>query len=277
MPASSDIALRPSAMPLLTSVITARAVNKFLLIVLDTQICKVSMTVGVLRLRIENWSERWKPSRWCLKQPEQSRAQPACLDGADAGRRRRRRRLERRQHRHRAAVVVRPDAAISGHGLSAGSRLRIGRPRGRGRIRQRASCRASGCSFPAPNASAKCAGCSAPRHRAWWCRRSAWCRSTSSLGDRGISAGAGGDRLSRDRRARRLRAGLHRRPRRARAACWRASSIAVAQRSAGGVGEKSGARRRRRRLWCDRSRARHAPRLQEHLRRQRRCRACSIR
>ena len=37
----------------------------------------------------------------------------------------------------------------------------------------RTPCRASASSFPARNVLAKCADCSAHRHRAWWCRPSA--------------------------------------------------------------------------------------------------------
>ena len=55
------------------------------------------------------------------------RAQSACFDSSDRRRRRRRCRVERRQHRHRAIAVVGPDAAVSGHGISAGARLRVGR------------------------------------------------------------------------------------------------------------------------------------------------------
>ena len=54
-------------------------------------------------------------------------------DAPGPSRYRRRCCLERHQHRHRAPALVRPHAAVPRHGLSAGARLRIGRP-GRSRL-----------------------------------------------------------------------------------------------------------------------------------------------
>ena len=107
------------------------------------------------------------------------RAQPARADAARRRRRRRRRRVERHQHRHRAAALVRPHAALPRHGLPAGPRLRVGRPRRRRRRRAPAAASASACSCPAPAASARCAACSAAPPPGSSCPARASCRSTS--------------------------------------------------------------------------------------------------
>ena len=68
-----------------------------------------------------------------LRGPEDLGLERLDLTPPGRGRCRRRRRVERHQHRHRAAALVRPHAALPGHGVSAGPRLRIGRPRDAGR------------------------------------------------------------------------------------------------------------------------------------------------
>ena len=68
-----------------------------------------------------------------LEAPERLALSRLELDPAGRRRCRRRYRVERHQHRHRAAALVRPDAAVPRHGLSAGARLRVGRPRRRRR------------------------------------------------------------------------------------------------------------------------------------------------
>ena len=209
-----------------------------------------------------------------LQEPGASRAGPARPDAAGRGRRGRRHRLERHQHRHRAPAVVRPDAAVSRHGLSAGARLRIGRPR---RAR------------PAPQSGRRDRrdACSSPAR--------------SCFGDvRGLFGGA----ASRARRARRPRRRRSTRRWASRACCWRwppprCHAIAapgaslpdlivghgVLGRLLARLAVQSGgapptvwetqprARRRRRRLRRDRSGRRSAPRLPRDLRRQRRRRA----
>ena len=123
------------------------------------------------------------------------------LDLSAPGRRgrRRRHRVERHQHRHRAAALVGPDAAVPRHGLSAGARIRIGRPRHRRRagVRQRGS--ASACSCPARAASATCAACSAAPPRGSSCRATRVDPDRRDAGRAGRAAGAGRDRLSRHR------------------------------------------------------------------------------
>ena len=69
--------------------------------------------------------------------------------------------VERHQHRHRAASLVRPDAAVPRHGISAGPRLRIGRARSPRPGRDPDGATASASSSPAPAASAMSAACSA--------------------------------------------------------------------------------------------------------------------
>ncbi len=94
-----------------------------------------------------------------------------------------------------------------GHGLSAGARLRVGRPCRRRGIRDRTASPASACSCPARDVSARCAACSAasasrlvvPAKRVVPIDRHA--RRTRH------PAGAGRDCLSRHRRARRIAAG----------------------------------------------------------------------
>ena len=189
-----------------------------------------------------------------LKQPEQIELSRLALDPADRGRRRRRCRMERRISTGTERLLWSgrmPPFPGMGYPLVPGYES-VG-TRCRSRIGHRAPCRAAGL-----------------RSRREMFRRSA--RPVRRIGlapggageARGAarseprrsrhSAGAGGDGLSRDRRARRRRAGLHRRPRRARPAAG-ADFDRGPKRAAGGVGEKPGARRRRDRLRRARSRA----------------------
>ena len=102
------------------------------------------------------------------------------------------------QHRHRAAALVGPHAALPGHGLSAGARLRVGRPRAsRPAPQSGASRRASASSFPAPAASARCAACSAAPPPAWSCPAQRVVPIDEQPGRARRAAGAGRDRLSR--------------------------------------------------------------------------------
>ena len=64
----------------------------------------------------------------CAEQAESLSVSRIASDAARRCRRRCRYRLERHQHRHRTAAVAGPDAAVSRDGVSAGARLRIGRP-----------------------------------------------------------------------------------------------------------------------------------------------------
>ena len=201
------------------------------------------------------------------------RAQPACLDRSDRGRRRRRCRLERRQHRHRAAAVVGPDAAISRHGISAGPRLRVGRPRRRSRIGDRTCIAGQRVFVPG----AKCFGEVRGLFGASASRLVVPAKRVVPI-DRQPRrtrhpAGAGGDRLSRDRGARRRARRTASSVTACSAGCWRGSRSRFGNDAAGRVGEESGARRRRRSATaCIDPEHDTAPRLPEHLRRQRRCR-----
>ena len=96
-----------------------------------------------------------------------------------------------------------PHAAVSRHGISAGARLRIGRPRGRCR---RGSATAIGPAVFIPGATLLRRSARAVRRRrrrVWWCRRA---RRADRRGARRTrrAAGARRDRLSRHRRQRRV-------------------------------------------------------------------------
>ena len=229
------------------------------------------MTVAEFLPRpVEDRSGRWIPSRWSCRQPEQIELNRLALTAPTAD-----------------DVVVDVDwSGVStgterllwsgrmppfpgmGYPLVPGYEL-VGRVVEAGSATELAS-RPAASSFPARNASARCAACSAHRPRAWWCRQSAWCRSIR------ISASA-----ESCWRWRRRPITPSRRAAPSAPDCivghgvlgrlLARISIAVRNDPPDGVGEEPGARRRRHRLRRHRSRARYAPRLQEHLRRQRRC------
>ncbi len=90
-----------------------------------------------------------------------------------------------------------------GHGLSAGARLRIGRPRGRGPGRTRDIGSATACSCPAPAASATCAACSAAPPPGWSCPAPRVMPRRRTSRRAGRAAGAGRHGLPRARGARR--------------------------------------------------------------------------
>ena len=120
-------------------------------------------------------------------------------------------------HRHRKAALVRPHAALPGHGLPAGARLRIGRRGRRGRGRVRAAASATRVFVPGAN----CFGDGARpvrrrRRAAGRAGQRASAASTRRRGDRGRAAGAGRHRPSRASPAPRPRRRPDRRPRRAR-------------------------------------------------------------
>ena len=102
-----------------------------------------------------------------------------------------------------------------GHGLSAGARIRIGRPGGRGRVAIGTCRSASACSCPARAATAKCAVCSAARRHASSCPVAASCRSTNAWASRACCSRWPRPPITRSP-APTAAAGSHRRPRRAR-------------------------------------------------------------
>ena len=194
--------------------------------------------------------------------PEPSRAHAA-------GRRRcgRRHRVERDQHRHRAAVLFRPHAALPGHGLSAGSRLRVG---GAHRRRRRQCRRSDRRARVRPRCPLLWRGARPVRRRGLPSRGAG----VAGAADRraswraGRAAGARRHRLSRHPCRRRAPSRPDRRARRAGSPAG-ASGAAVG-RAGGGVGAQSDAGRGRHALSCARSVRGHPQRLQRHLRRQRR-------
>ncbi len=93
-----------------------------------------------------------------LEQPERIALSTAPARRAGGGRCRGRNSVERRQRWHRAPSVHRPNAAISGHGLPARSRLRERRAKSSRRGPRPRSKSAPGSSCPAPAASEPVAG-----------------------------------------------------------------------------------------------------------------------
>ncbi len=158
-------------------------------------------------------------------------------------------------------------AAVPRHGLSAGARLRIGRPRGAKPAPMPACAIGERVFVPGARCFGEVRGLfGGAASRAGGARRARSRRSTRTLGEQGVllalaataqHALAGGAPARADRR-----------PRRARPAA-RAAAVRGGRR-ADGVGDQPGPSRWRCRLPGARSRRRRAPRLPRHLRRQRR-------